>query len=200
MDRSVSLLENEIGWQFPITVANRLYLPSCTKHYRASLDLIIPKELYSFLQALSKQHGATLFMTLASAANVLLHRYTNQNDICIGTPTAARNQQATEQLIGYFINTVVLRNEFVPDLSFLDLLTQVNKTTVEAFEHQDIPFEKVVEATTNERDVSRNPLFQVMLVLQNSDAKSKYRLGDATMKRSDQSFLWHLPLRHLKYK
>ncbi|MCY7420442.1 MAG: amino acid adenylation domain-containing protein [Chitinophagaceae bacterium] len=177
-------------WKKKLSGTNPLQLP--TDYTRPALqssaggrvNLVIPQNIYHSLQVVSKQNGATLFMTLASVLNILLHRYTNQQDISIGTPTAGRNQQVTEPLIGYFINTLVLRNELSADLSFIDLLKHVTATTLQAFEHQDVPFEKVVEITTQERDVSRSPLFQVMLVLQNLDAEEGCQLGDAFMKPS----------------
>lgn len=111
---------------------------------------------------------ATLFMTLAAALNVLLARYTGQSDICIGTPIANRTRAELEPLIGFFVNTLVLRTQLDPTQPFVALLEQVRLTAMNAYAHQDIPFEYVVEVLNPERQLSHAPLFQVMLVLQNT--------------------------------
>ncbi|WP_250633689.1 non-ribosomal peptide synthetase, partial [Pinirhizobacter soli] len=109
----------------------------------------------------------TLFMTLCAAFNVLLARYSGQSDICIGTPIANRNRADIEDLIGFFVNTLVLRTQVDLTLDFAGLLQQVRQHTLDAYAHQDVPFEQLVEALQPERHTSYTPLFQVMLVLQN---------------------------------
>jgi non-ribosomal peptide synthetase component F len=131
------------------------------------LGFMIDKDLSETLQSFSRQQGNTLFMTLLAAFKVLLYRYTGQQDICVGTPVAGRQQQEVEDLIGFFVNTLAIRTEMNGDASFSDLLKQVKKETLDAFEHQELPFEKIVEAVVKERDMSRSPLFQVMFVLRN---------------------------------
>ncbi|WP_439566557.1 non-ribosomal peptide synthetase, partial [Gloeocapsopsis crepidinum] len=116
-----------------------------------------------------KQFDGTLFMTLLAAFNVLLYRYTGQEDIVIGSPIANRNSTQIESLIGCFINTLVLRTELDGNLSFQELVGRVGKVAVDAYIHQDLPFEKLVEELQLSRDLSYHPLFQVMFVLQNSD-------------------------------
>ncbi len=117
-------------------------------------------------------------MTLLAAFKVLLQRYSGQEDICVGTPIANRAQKEVEGLIGFFVNTLALRSKVKPDLSFKELLQQVKATALEAYEHQDVPFEKVVEAVVKERDLSRNPLFQVMLAMQNTTRNQPLGLGE----------------------
>ncbi|CAN5397455.1 hypothetical protein BH11BAC3_BH11BAC3_00550 [soil metagenome] len=136
----------------------------------AVANYVIDSILYQQLQQLSKQQGTTLFMTLLAAFNVLMHRYTGQQDICIGTPVAGRRQEELEGLIGFFMNTIVVRTTTDGDMSFKDLLQQVKQTTLAAYDNQDVPFDKVVETVLSERDMSRNPLFQVMFALQNTPA------------------------------
>jgi amino acid adenylation domain-containing protein len=128
----------------------------------------VPASIASRLHDLARSAEATLFMCLTAAFNVLLSRYCAQSDICIGTPIANRNRSETESLIGFFVNTLVLRTEVELDAPFLQLLGQVRKTLLEAYAHQDVPFEQVVEAINPERHLSHAPLFQVMLVLQNA--------------------------------
>ncbi|MGO4294958.1 amino acid adenylation domain-containing protein [Chitinophaga sp. RAB17] len=135
-------------------------------------------QLHADIQQLCKQEGTTLFMTLLAAFNVLLHRYSGQDDICVGTPVAGRTQQEMENLIGFFINTLALRNDLSNNPSFTSLLQQVKQTTLEAYEHQDLPFEKIVETVVKQRDMSRSPLFQVSFVLQNTPDVPDLGLGN----------------------
>jgi len=116
-----------------------------------------------------KQFDGTLFMTLLAAFNILLYRYTGQEDIVIGSPIANRNSTQIESLIGCFINTLVLRTELDGNLSFQELVGRVRQVAVDAYIHQDLPFEKLVEELQPSRDLSYHPLFQVMFVLQNPD-------------------------------
>ncbi|MGF7082762.1 amino acid adenylation domain-containing protein [Mucilaginibacter sp. UYCu711] len=138
----------------------------------------IDKELSTAIQALSQSEGVTLYMTLLAAFNVLLYRYSGQQDICVGTSIAGRPQQELEKLIGFFVNTLALRTQVAGELSFTGLLQAVKATTLEAYSHQDVPFEKVVETVVKERDSNRSPLFQVMLVLQNTPDTPQLALGD----------------------
>ena len=132
--------------------------------YRFSL----PPEVTSLLKRLGQQEGATLFMTLLTAFQILLYRYSDQTDIVVGTPIANRQHHELEGLIGFFINTLALRSQLNPEQGFRALLKQVKQTTLAAYNHQDLPFEQLVEHLKLARDLSRSPLFQVMLVLQNN--------------------------------
>ncbi|MEN9568431.1 MAG: hypothetical protein RLZZ69_3627, partial [Cyanobacteriota bacterium] len=134
----------------------------------ASQSFSIAIEIAEALKALSQQEEATLFMTLLTAFNTLLYRYTLQEDILVGSPIANRNRQETEQLIGFFVNTLVLRTNLSGNPTFRELLQRVQQTAWSAYEHQDLPFEKLVEELRLERNLSYNPLFQVMFSLQNT--------------------------------
>ncbi|MEA5581860.1 amino acid adenylation domain-containing protein [Nodularia harveyana UHCC-0300] len=125
-------------------------------------------ELTQQFKTLSQETGVTLFMALQAAFVTLLHRYSSQTDILIGTPVANRDRQELEPLIGFFVNTLVLRHQIAGNPSFLELLQQVQQTTLDGFSHQDVPFEQVVEALQPERNLSYSPLFQVMFALQNA--------------------------------
>jgi amino acid adenylation domain-containing protein len=128
----------------------------------------IPAELTAALSALGRRHGATLFMTLLAGFQVLLARYSRQSDVVVGTPVANRNRAETENLIGFFVNTLALRANLDGDPSFEQLLAQVRDTTLEAYAHQDVPFERVVEALGVARNLGRTPVFQAVLALQNA--------------------------------
>lgn len=130
--------------------------------------LTLSKELSSQLNELSHRAGGTLFMTLLAVFQMLLSRYANQTDIVVGSPIAGRNRAETESLIGFFINTLVLRCDLSGRPSFKEFLSQVRETALGAFAHQDLPFEKLVEELQPERDLHRNPLFQVMFQFQNT--------------------------------
>ncbi|MBC9933117.1 non-ribosomal peptide synthase/polyketide synthase [Chitinophaga qingshengii] len=139
--------------------------------------LELNRELTDQLLALSQQEGVTLFMTLLAALNVLLYRYSGQDDICVGSPISGRTRQEVESLAGFFINTLALRSSLAGNPAFLSLLQQVKQTTLSAYEYQEVPFEKIVDAVVTERDMSRSPLFQVMLVLQNTPDIPELTLG-----------------------
>ncbi|MEH2423097.1 MAG: amino acid adenylation domain-containing protein [Nostoc sp.] len=135
--------------------------PPVQTYQGAAQSLILPQTLSASLTELSHQEGITLFMTLLAAFGTILHRYTGQEDILIGSPIAGRNRSEIEGLIGFFINTVVLRTDFVGNPSFRSVLSRVRQMALDAYAHQDMPFEKLVEELQPERDTSRNPLFQV---------------------------------------
>ncbi len=137
--------------------------------YRGDLQRFdLPSELVAALKALARQHNATLYMVLLAAFQVLLMRYSGQEDIAVGTPVAGRNRPELEGLIGFFVNTLVMRGDLSGNPRFIDLLARTRQHALDAYAHQDLPFEKLVEALRPERDMSRNPLFQVMFVLQNT--------------------------------
>ena len=142
--------------------------PPVQTHKGAHKDLTLSETLTRSLKNLTRREGVTLFMTLLAAFSTLLYRYSGQCDILVGTPIANRNRAETESLIGFFINTLILRTRFSEQMTFRALLGQVRETALEAYAHQDLPFEKLVEELQPERTLSHSPLFQVMLDLQNA--------------------------------
>lgn len=142
------------------------------------------------LKTLSKNQGATLFMTLLGIFKVLLHRYSGQRDIAIGSPIANRTQTELEPLIGFFVNTLVLRSDIEPSDNFYQLLQAIRKTTLDAYQHQDVPFERLVEELRVPRSLSQTPLFQAMFVLQNAaqtPGSDSIQLGDLSLSRLQDS-------------
>jgi amino acid adenylation domain-containing protein len=150
-------------------------------HQGAKCSCSISLAITQALQQLSQSTGTTLFMTLLAAFKVLLHRYTQQTDIVVGTPIANRNRAELEGMIGFFINTLVLRTDVSGDPSFRELLGRVREVALGAYAHQDLPFEVLVEALQPERNLSRNPLFQVMFALHNVPT-APLELADLTLK------------------
>ena len=132
------------------------------------------------LRRVGREADATLFMTLLAGLQALLWRYTGQDDITVGTPIANRNREEIEGLIGFFVNMLVLRTEVKGEEGFGEQLGRVRRMALGAYEHQDVPFEKLVEELEPERDASRTPLFQVTFVLQNAPG-AELRLGEAVM-------------------
>jgi hypothetical protein len=134
----------------------------------AMLSFELPRGLSEELVRLGQRQGTTLFMTLLAAYLALVYRYTGQEDLVVGTPIANRNRAELEGLIGFFVNTLVLRVRVSGNRSFRELLARVGEVTLAAYDHQDLPFEKLVEELAPERDLSHTPLCQVVFNLQNA--------------------------------
>ncbi|MGF1937503.1 MAG: non-ribosomal peptide synthetase [Nostoc sp. ChiQUE02] len=137
--------------------------------YRGAKQFLeLPNSLTQKLEALSYQEGVTLFMTMLAAFQTLLYRYTQQEDIAVGSAIANRNRSELEGLIGFFVNSLVLRTDFSGNPTFRELLNRVREVSLGAYSHQDLPFEKLVEELHPERDLSYHPFFQVVFSLQNT--------------------------------
>ena len=146
--------------------------PAIESYRGATQFLELPKRLSEALEMLSQQEGVTLFMTLLAAFQTLLYRYTQQDDIAVGSPIANRNRSEIEGLIGFFVNSLVLRTDLSSNPTFRELLGRVKEVTLGAYAHQDVPFEKLVEELHPERRLSHHPLFQVVFGFQNAPMES----------------------------
>ncbi|MDV2998930.1 MAG: Linear gramicidin synthase subunit B [Chroococcopsis gigantea SAG 12.99] len=158
--------------------------PSVQTYRGKTVYFNLASELIAKLQKLSQESGATLFMTLLTAFAILLYRYSGEKDIIIGSPIANRQYGEIEPLIGFFVNTSVYRVNLESNPDFLSLLYQVRKTTLEAYENQDVPFEQVVSALQPQRSLSHTPLFQVMFDLQDAPL-TQLALSGLTCERLD---------------
>ncbi|MGZ5133944.1 MAG: amino acid adenylation domain-containing protein, partial [Flavitalea sp.] len=178
LDKKIDFWKSKLQGIQPLQLPTDYPRPAVQSTKGARFNFSVDKELSAALQELSRQQGTTLFMTLLAAIKVLIHRYSGEQDICIGTPIANRMQLEVEGLIGFFVNTLALRSNVNSHDSFIELLNQVRGTTMAAYENQEAPFEKVVEAVVKGRDLSRNPIFQVMFVLRNTPEVPELRFGD----------------------
>lgn len=141
--------------------------PAVPSFRGSRVPVVVSSGLLAALVELGRRRGATLYMVLLAAFQLLLSRWSGQRDVVVGSPIAGRTQRQTEGLIGFFANTLVLRMDFSGAPSFCELLDRVKETALGAYAHQDVPFERLVEELQPQRDLSRQPLFQVMFVLQN---------------------------------
>ncbi|MBV9773008.1 MAG: amino acid adenylation domain-containing protein, partial [Gemmatimonadetes bacterium] len=147
--------------------------PAVESHRGAMHLFRLPAGVTDGLKGVSRREGATLFMTLLGAFQLLLSRYSGQEDVVVGTPIAGRRQSETETLIGFFVNTLVVRTDLAGAASFREVLRSVREAALGAYAHQELPFERLIEELQVERSLSRHPLFQVMFVLQDRAAEGK---------------------------
>src|SRR6185503_13341142 len=157
-------------WRAQLTGAVDLRLPTerarpARQSFRgARRSAPLSPALTARLRRLAQDHDATLFMVLLAAFQVLLQRLSGQTDIAVGVPIANRQRREIEGVIGFFVNTIVIRADAAGDPSFVELLARVREATLGAQEHQDLPFERLVEALRPDRSTDHNPLFQVMFL------------------------------------
>jgi amino acid adenylation domain-containing protein len=168
LDRQLAYWQKKLaGLPESLDLATDHPRPSMQSFAGATHAFRIDRELSTQLEQLATREGGTLYMVLLAAFKTLLHRYTGQSDICVGSPIANRNYGETEGLIGMFVNTLALRDHVESGQTFVELLSRVKETCLEAYEHQDAPFEKIVDLVHPQRNLAVSPLFQVMLILQN---------------------------------
>ncbi|MHC5597801.1 MAG: non-ribosomal peptide synthetase [Nostoc sp.] len=171
LETQINYWKNQLRDAPPLLELPTDYPRPALQSYRGDRDRYsLPPDLTLAIKTLSQQQGASLFMTLLAAFSILLSRYSRQDDLCIGSPIANRTHSHTEGLIGFFVNTLILRNQINPQQSFIEFLQQTRQTCLDAYSHQDIPFEYLVEQLQPERSMSHNPLFQVMLALENNQS------------------------------
>jgi amino acid adenylation domain-containing protein len=169
LEEQLEYWKKQLGGDLPaLTLPTDHPRQAVQSHSGAFEARLLPQELSTRLQGLSQVEGVTLFVMLLAAFKALLYRYSGQEDIVVGVPVANRARPELEDLIGFFANTLVMRTNLSGDPAFRELLARVREVSFDAYAHQDIPFEKVVEELQPARHVSYTPLFQVMFVLQNA--------------------------------
>ena len=169
------VLETQLAyWRQQLNGISMLNLPAdrprpAIQSYRGKRQFLqLPKQLSEALETLSQREGVTLFMTMLAAFQTLLYHYAQQEDIVVGSPIANRNRSEIEALIGFFVNSLVLRTDLSGNPTFRELLNRVKEVALGAYAHQDLPFEKLVEELHPDRALNQNPLFQVAFALQNA--------------------------------
>ncbi len=215
--RGAELQRQTDYWRQTLTDAPTLELPidrprpASISYAGGSLGFSISSPLAARLTDLHRSEGLTPFMSLLAVFQILLARYSNQTDFLVGTPIANRRHAELEPLIGFFANTLALRADLSGDPSFRQLLARVRRSALDAFEHQDLPFEKLVEELNPPRHPSRHPLFQVLFALQNAPAQplaldglevQHHRLASTTTHFDLELHLWATPgawAGHLSY-
>jgi len=177
-DRQLAYWKQQLNGPLPVLqLPTDRARPAMQTYNGQRLPLVLSPTLHEQLMTLSRHEGVTLFMTLLAAFQVLLYRYTGEDDVLIGTPIAGRTHPELESLMGCFVNTLVLRMSLGDAPSFRTLLKRVREMTLSAYDHQDVPFEKLVEDLQPNRSLSHPPLFQVMFVLQNIPMRTQELYG-----------------------
>jgi surfactin family lipopeptide synthetase A len=167
LDRGLDYWKHQLAGPLPVLELPIARSRSAPRSFRGAVrSLTLPASLSAALRRLGQQEGATLFMTLVAAFNVLLHRYSGQEDVLIGTNTAGRNCPGSEKLLGYFLNTVVLRTDLSGSPTFRQVLERVRQVTLDALAHDDVPLDRLVAELQPQRDLNRNPFFQVLFSLE----------------------------------
>ncbi|WAC99100.1 non-ribosomal peptide synthetase [Streptomyces sp. NA13] len=170
LDEQLTWWREQLKGIAPLELPTDRPRPAVRDSAGAVLRFIVPAATTAGLRALARQRGASLFMALTAAVKAVLARWSGQRDIALGTSAAARGHKDLEQVVGFLVNTVVLRTDVAPELAFGELLDRVKDTVLDAFAHEDVPFDKLVEALQPERDTSRTPLVQAMVALQDTPA------------------------------
>ena len=168
LESQLAYWKQQLGGNLPVLNLPTDYpRPTVSTFRGARQTLVLPEVLRGGIKELSQQEGVTLFMILLAAFKTLLFRYTHQDDILVGSPIANRNLAEIQGMIGFFVNTLVLRSNLSGNPCFKELLKRIRRVALDAYSHQDLPFEKLVEELQPDRSLSHTPLFQVMFALQN---------------------------------
>ncbi|PYK02800.1 MAG: non-ribosomal peptide synthetase, partial [Verrucomicrobia bacterium] len=173
LDKELAFWKKQLSGRLPtLELPTDRPRPAVQTYGGAVESLALPADLRDALQALSQREGVTLFMTLLASFQTLLHRYTAQEDVLVGSPVAGRNLTETEGLIGLFIHTLLLRGDLSGNPTFREFLRRVREMAVDAYANEEVPFDRIVEALQQERSLSHSPLFQVMFALERAPLES----------------------------
>ena len=181
LEQQLSYWKDKLQGVAPLALPTDYARPSVQSTEGATFNFELDKTLSDSIIELCQEEGVTLFMVMLSAFKVLLYKYSGQSDICVGTPIANRTQSELENMIGFFVNTLALRSNIKATAGFNELLQEVKNTTLEGYDHQLAPFEKVVDRVIKTRDMSMNPLFQVLFTLENIRTEADLVMHGVTM-------------------
>ncbi|TPV93938.1 MAG: LLM class flavin-dependent oxidoreductase [Myxococcales bacterium FL481] len=183
-DRQIAYWRNRLAGDLPVLdfPADKPR-PAIRSHHGAMTKLTLDRELVAALQRVAQAEQCTLFMVLLAAYNALLHRYTRQDDIIVGTPIANRTRPEVEGLVGFFANTLALRTQIRENASFRELLAEVKTNCLDAYGHQDLPFQKLVEVLAPPRDMSRTPIYQTLFVFMDKSLNETATAGGVDWQR-----------------
>ncbi|SDH73106.1 HxxPF-repeated domain-containing protein, partial [Pedobacter terrae] len=191
LEQQTQFWKNRLQGVQPIQLQTDFPRPPVQSTNGQRIEHMIDPQLSADIMDACRRQGVTLYMFLLCAFKTLLMRYTAQQDICVGTSTAGRLHGELEGLIGYFVNTLAIRSQVDPQNSFSEQLALIRENLLECYAHQEVPFEKVVDAVEHTRDLAQNPIFQVMFVLLNTPEEGELSLGEASVKpisiRTDQT-------------
>ena len=169
LEKQMGYWREQLRGELPVLKLPLAKARTAEPRHRGGLEtVVVGRELTQQLRELGRREGATLFMTLLAAWQVLLWRLSGEKEVVVGTPVAGRGRGELEPLIGFFVNTLVLRTKLAKEASFVEMLGRVREVCLEAYAHQEVPFERVVEELRPERELSHSPLFQVLFALQNA--------------------------------
>ena len=185
LEEKLKYWEQKLAGVEPVNIPTDFVRPEIKSTRGGNVAIKLDSGLTAQVNEICQRTGATRFMFFLAALKVLLHKYTGQRDLTIGSPVSNRNQSEIEPLIGFFVNRLALRSNLQGSESFEDYLSGVKKVTLEAFSHREAPFEKVVERVVAERDLNRSPLFQVVLVFHNKQIEEKYDLKEVRLTSAD---------------
>ncbi|MNW48024.1 Gramicidin S synthase 2 [compost metagenome] len=182
MKRQEAYWTNVLSGELPrLELPTDFARPAIRSFDGAVLSLVIDKERSEGLQRIAEETGSTLYMVLLAAYTILLYKYSGQEDIIVGAPIAGRTHTDVEPLIGMFVNTLAIRSYPAGEKMFLSYLEEMKETTLQAYEHQDYPFEELLEKVQVAWELSRNPLFDTVFVLQNTDDRSIGEIKELTV-------------------
>ena len=177
MEEQLEYWRKQLGGMEALELGTDHARPAVMSHRGGVVAMQFSGEVTEKLKEVGRREGVTLFMSLLAVLQVVLSKYAGQKDVAVGTPVANRNRVEVEGLIGFFVNTLVLRTDLGGNPTFQEVVKRVRQVTLEGYQHQDVPFEKLVEELQPERNLSRSPLFQVMLALQNTGQRALQMQG-----------------------
>jgi amino acid adenylation domain-containing protein len=181
-DNKIDYWKNKLKDLHPLSITNSMAVMDVDATNGDTQSFLIPAQLQKSVEDLAHKTDTTMYMVLMATFKILLYQLSRNTDICVGTVIADRNYKHTDKLLGYFINTLPIRSQLNPEKNLIDFLCEVKTNCLEAFDYQEVPFEKIVAAVQPERKLGNNPIFQVMFLLQNTFNDEAWEIDDLKVK------------------